>query len=177
MIRSIGCFVDLDAAHATDQILRRENEVTTVRPVRPLRAVVDPAGRHPRATGTIGSPRIPIIETAPAGAVDQGVLGIGDVEIEIAAHQTRCSDRLAAIWLIVPGAGLPGALRRVLLQIAHILHWRKLVEWRRYAVVAIFVVDAVITPSGDPVTLLAMAIPMCLFYEASILVGRFALRR
>ncbi len=41
----------------------------------------------------------------------------------------------------------------------------------------IFVVDAVITPSGDPVTLLAMAVPMYLFYEASILLGRFVLRR
>jgi Sec-independent protein secretion pathway component TatC len=31
---------------------------------------------------------------------------------------------------------------------------------------------AVITPSGDPYTMLAMMIPMYVFYEASILVGR-----
>ena len=31
---------------------------------------------------------------------------------------------------------------------------------------------AVITPSGDPYTLLAMAVPMVLFYEAAIIVGR-----
>ena len=30
--------------------------------------------------------------------------------------------------------------------------------------------------SGDPVTLFAMAAPMCLFYEAATLTGRFALR-
>src|SRR5262249_31352699 len=35
---------------------------------------------------------------------------------------------------------------------------------------------AVITPSSDPYTMLAMMIPMYLFYEASIIIGRF-LRR
>ena len=36
----------------------------------------------------------------------------------------------------------------------------------------IFVIAAVITPSQDPYSLFAMAIPMCIFYEASILIGR-----
>ena len=43
--------------------------------------------------------------------------------------------------------------------------------------VLIFVIDAVITPSADPISLLALAIPMCLFYEVSILVGRFVLKK
>jgi sec-independent protein translocase protein TatC len=47
--------------------------------------------------------------------------------------------------------------------------WRK---WRRQAVVAIAVVAAVITPSSDPFSFLAMAVPMYLFYEGSIVVGR-----
>jgi sec-independent protein translocase protein TatC len=38
-------------------------------------------------------------------------------------------------------------------------------------------VDAIITPSGDPITLIAMAVPMVVFYEASILIGRFILKR
>ncbi len=33
-------------------------------------------------------------------------------------------------------------------------------------------VAAVITPSGDPYSLFAMAAPMYLFYEGAILVGR-----
>ncbi len=65
----------------------------------------------------------------------------------------------------------------VMLQVAGILHWRTLSSWRRYAIVIIFVGGAVITPSGDPVTLCALAVPMCLFYEASVLVGRFLIRR
>jgi sec-independent protein translocase protein TatC len=47
--------------------------------------------------------------------------------------------------------------------------WRK---WRRPAIVVICLVAAVITPSSDPFSFLAMAVPMLLFYEAAILVGR-----
>jgi sec-independent protein translocase protein TatC len=47
--------------------------------------------------------------------------------------------------------------------------WRR---WRRPAIVVICLVAAVITPSSDPFSFLAMAVPMLLFYEASILLGR-----
>jgi sec-independent protein translocase protein TatC len=47
--------------------------------------------------------------------------------------------------------------------------WRK---WRRVAIVLICVVAAVVTPSNDPFTFLALAIPMMVFYEGSILLGR-----
>jgi sec-independent protein translocase protein TatC len=47
--------------------------------------------------------------------------------------------------------------------------WRK---WRRPAIVVIAVVAAVVTPSSDPFSFLAMAIPMLVFYELSIILGR-----
>jgi sec-independent protein translocase protein TatC len=47
--------------------------------------------------------------------------------------------------------------------------WR---HWRRPAIVVICLVAAVITPSSDPFSFLAMAVPMLVFYEASIIVGR-----
>jgi sec-independent protein translocase protein TatC len=47
--------------------------------------------------------------------------------------------------------------------------WRK---WRRVAIVVICLIAAVITPSSDPFSFLAMAVPMLLFYELSIIVGR-----
>ncbi len=47
--------------------------------------------------------------------------------------------------------------------------WRK---WRRPAIVVISVVAAVITPSSDPFSFMAMAVPMLIFYEAAILLGR-----
>jgi sec-independent protein translocase protein TatC len=49
---------------------------------------------------------------------------------------------------------------------------RQLRHWRRGAIVAIVVVAAVITPSSDPFSMLAMAVPLLVFYEVSILLGR-----
>jgi sec-independent protein translocase protein TatC len=36
---------------------------------------------------------------------------------------------------------------------------------------------AIITPSGDPFSMLALAIPLYLFYEVSIIIGKILLRR
>jgi sec-independent protein translocase protein TatC len=60
----------------------------------------------------------------------------------------------------------------VFLELAGVVPSRKLRDWRRPAIVVIFVVAAIITPSQDPYSLFAMAIPMYIFYEASILIGR-----
>jgi len=60
----------------------------------------------------------------------------------------------------------------VFLELAGVVPSRKLKQWRRPAIVVIFVVAAVITPSQDPYSLFAMAVPMCIFYEVSILIGR-----
>ena len=54
---------------------------------------------------------------------------------------------------------------------------RTLQRIRPWAVIGIVVVGAVITPSGDPFTLLAISVPMYAFYELSILFGVLRLRR
>jgi sec-independent protein translocase protein TatC len=84
---------------------------------------------------------------------------------------------LLTFMMLAFGIGFEFPVVLVALQAAGVLHWRRLVSWRRYAVVVIFLVGAVITPSGDPVTLCALAVPMLLFYEGAILLGRFVLRR
>jgi sec-independent protein translocase protein TatC len=43
---------------------------------------------------------------------------------------------------------------------------------RRIAIVAVVILGAVITPTGDPFILAAISIPLYLFYEIAILVGR-----
>jgi sec-independent protein translocase protein TatC len=48
----------------------------------------------------------------------------------------------------------------------------KMKAWRRGMYVAIFAAAAVITPSQDPFTFVIMAIPICLMYEACILIAR-----
>jgi sec-independent protein translocase protein TatC len=55
---------------------------------------------------------------------------------------------------------------------AGVVSTRQLRTWRRGAILLIAVFAAVITPSSDPYTMLAMTVPMVVFYEAAIIVGR-----
>jgi sec-independent protein translocase protein TatC len=64
----------------------------------------------------------------------------------------------------------------IFLELVGVLSSRKLRDWRRWAIVGVAVFAAVITPSQDPYTMLAMCVPMWLFYEVSIIVGRLAKR-
>jgi sec-independent protein translocase protein TatC len=64
----------------------------------------------------------------------------------------------------------------VALQLAGVITPAKLSHWRRIAIVAIVVTAGVITPSSDPFSMLALAVPMLIFYEASIIIGRLLKR-
>ena len=59
----------------------------------------------------------------------------------------------------------------VFLQIVGVITPQTLLKGWRYAIMIIFVIAAVITPSGDPYSMLAMAIPMSIFYMISIVIG------
>jgi sec-independent protein translocase protein TatC len=48
----------------------------------------------------------------------------------------------------------------------------RMTSWRRGMIVAIFAASAVITPSQDPFTFVIMAIPICLLYEACIVLAK-----
>lgn len=65
----------------------------------------------------------------------------------------------------------------VFLQLVGVLTPQTLMKNWRYATVIIFVIAAVITPSGDPYSMMAMAAPMSLFYFISIIIGRVAQKR
>jgi sec-independent protein translocase protein TatC len=64
----------------------------------------------------------------------------------------------------------------VFLLVVGVISTDQLRQWRRGAILFIAVFAAVITPSSDPFTMLAMTIPMVLFYEAAIIVGRLLKR-
>src|SRR5258708_35413393 len=49
-------------------------------------------------------------------------------------------------------------------------------EWRGYVVVVIFVVAAIVTPP-DVVSQIALAVPMCILYEAGIVIAHMMNRR
>lgn len=59
----------------------------------------------------------------------------------------------------------------VFLQLVGVLTPQTLAKGWRYAILVIFVIAAVITPSGDPYSMMALAGPMSLFYLISILIG------
>ena len=80
--------------------------------------------------------------------------------------------RLVILVIVAFGVAFEFPVLLVFLQLAGVLTSRRLGAWRRPAVVVIFVVAAVITPSQDPYSLFAMAVPMYVFYELSILIGR-----
>lgn len=74
------------------------------------------------------------------------------------------------------GIGFEFPILLVFLQLAGILTPEQLVRSRRYAIVGIVTLVAVITPSGDPISLMVLSVPMYLFFEASILIGRIMRR-
>jgi sec-independent protein translocase protein TatC len=85
--------------------------------------------------------------------------------------------RLIVYMMLAFGIGFEFPILLVFLQLAGVLTYQRLASWRRYAAVGIVVVVAVITPSGDPISLAALSVPMYLFYEISILIGRLIARR
>lgn len=75
------------------------------------------------------------------------------------------------------GVGFQFPVLLVFLQLVGVLTPKQLISWWRYALVGIVVLAAVITPSGDPISLAALALPMVVLYFASIGIGYIAQRR
>jgi sec-independent protein translocase protein TatC len=65
----------------------------------------------------------------------------------------------------------------VALQMVGVLTPRRLLGWWRWAIVVIVVIAAVITPSGDPISLMALSLPMVVLYFGAIGVGALFTRR
>ena len=85
--------------------------------------------------------------------------------------------KLITYMMLAFGVGFEFPVLLVALQLLGILSPRQLASWRRMAIVVIVVLAAVITPSGDPISLMALSLPMYLFYEVSILIGWLFNRR
>ncbi|MCU4184673.1 twin-arginine translocase subunit TatC [Acidiferrimicrobium sp. IK] len=79
---------------------------------------------------------------------------------------------LYAAMAVIFGAVFLYPLVVVFLEISGAVPSAKWRAWRRPAIVIMVVVAAVITPSSDPFSFVAMAVPLLVFYEASILIGR-----
>lgn len=85
--------------------------------------------------------------------------------------------QLIVYMMLAFGVGFEFPIVLVAAQLIGVLKWQQLAQVRRYAIVGIAVLVAVVTPSADPISMLALTIPMCLFYEASIHIGRLLTRK
>jgi sec-independent protein translocase protein TatC len=79
--------------------------------------------------------------------------------------------------IVAFGLGFEFPLVLAFLQMVGVVRPQSLARGRRYAAVGITILVAVITPSGDPISLCVLAAPMYLFYEASIVFGKTWQRR
>ena len=79
--------------------------------------------------------------------------------------------------LVAFGVGFQFPLVLVFLQMIGLVHYETLKGGRRYAIVGIVVLVAILTPSGDPGTLIVLSVPMYVFYEAAIVFGKLQSRR
>jgi sec-independent protein translocase protein TatC len=55
-----------------------------------------------------------------------------------------------------------------------ILNPRKVAKYRRYVILAVVVIAAIVTPTGDPANLALVAVPMYLLFEFGLILGRMA---
>jgi sec-independent protein translocase protein TatC len=101
---------------------------------------------------------------------------IGGSDIDIRSGPTEFV-RLSMFMMLAFGLGFEFPVLLVSLQLVGVLSPQQLSRWRRQTILVVVVLAAAITPSGDPFTLGALAIPMYLFYEISVLIGRLVVRR
>jgi sec-independent protein translocase protein TatC len=85
--------------------------------------------------------------------------------------------RLVVLMVAAFGVGFQFPVLLVFLQLAGVLTPQQLLGAWRYAVIGIVAVAAVITPSGDPISLLALSGPMLVLYFIAIGIGKIAERR
>jgi sec-independent protein translocase protein TatC len=99
----------------------------------------------------------------------------GDIQIQL---QARVSEYLSFIMTLILGFGIMFQLPVALTLLAHagIVDAQQLRSFRRYAIVAITAVAAVLSPP-DPFSMIAMALPTILLYEAAILAVDYVERR
>ena len=93
------------------------------------------------------------------------------------AYQVTKYINLVVMMMLAFGVAFLSPVLLVFLQLVSVISPKTLIKQWRYAVMGIFVTAAVITPSGDPISLLALAIPLTILYLIAVLIGWLLTRR
>jgi sec-independent protein translocase protein TatC len=103
-------------------------------------------------------------------SLNQQIVGTGSISVELLP---KVSDYLTLVTTLILSFGLCFQLPVVLslMGMAGLVTSKFLASGRRYAIVAVFVVAAILTPP-DPISMMTLALPGLLLYELSILCVR-----
>jgi sec-independent protein translocase protein TatC len=84
------------------------------------------------------------------------------------------SEQLSLVLGMLLGFGIVFEMPVIIafLSMIGLVNWRFLAKYRRIAIVVNVTIAAIITPTGDPLNLAFMAVPMILFYEVGIILAR-----
>ena len=84
---------------------------------------------------------------------------------------------LVALMVLAFGVGFLLPVLIVFLQLVNVITPQALIKQWRVSFMVIFVLAAVITPSGDPISMLALAIPMSFLFLVAVAIGFVAQRK
>jgi sec-independent protein translocase protein TatC len=149
-----------------------------------LWAFVTPGLRKNERRWTIGFVLTSTVLFAAGMALAYLTLSKGlDVLITSAGHGVQASldvnyyITFVILMLVIFGASFELPLLIVMLNLVRILPFSVLKRSQRLGIFLIFVFAAIATPSTDPFTMTAMAVPMCVLFEAAVLFAFFNDRR
>jgi sec-independent protein translocase protein TatC len=104
---------------------------------------------------------------------------IGFSGSELIQAQPAISDFLGTVTTLLLINGVVFELPVIIYVLAFlgVVTAKQLGKYRRFALVAVVIIAALITPTGDPINLLLLAVPMYLLYEVGVILARFVPKR